>query len=257
MEPERVPIKLESPINYKILLLILALVLTFQFFVINSDEEDANVAITVVSVVNPLVASIACFFVAKKYASSAVFGKAYLALALGLLMFVFGEISFLYYELVLEIDPYPSVADIFFFSFYPLGLYHLIKNIRFFKPKVDLPTKMWIVALPILIVSIYSYLSFQQIGELNFDYYFGLVFIISSSIVLTIGIFGARVFRQGVLGKAWLLLVIGIMLTTFGDVWYYYLETFGQYQLAHPVELFWYSSYMVITYALYKHRDIL
>jgi len=42
------------------------------------------------------VASIACFFVAKKYTSSAVFGKAYLALALGLLMFVFGEISFLY-----------------------------------------------------------------------------------------------------------------------------------------------------------------
>lgn len=257
MQPDKVPNKLESKINYKIFLLILGLVLAFQFYITNSTEDDADSAITIVSIVNPLVASIAAFFVAKKYAGTTIFGKAYFALGLGLMMFVLGEFSYLYYDLVLDLDPYPSIADVFFFSFYPLAMYHLVKNIRFFKPKLDLPSKILIVIIPIVIVVIYSVLSYMEIGEMNFDYYYGLIFIMASAIVLSGGLLGARIFRQGVLGMAWLILVIGILLTTIGDVWYYYLETFGQYELTHPVNLFWWASYMVITYALYKHQDII
>ena len=51
------------------------------------------------------------------------------------------------------------------------------------------------------------------------------------------------------------LLVIGIMLNAIGDMWYYYLETFGQYTITHPVNLFWWSSYLVMIYAFYKHKD--
>lgn len=257
MQPDEVPNKLESKINYKIFLLILGLVIAFQFYITNSTEDDADSAITIVSIVNPLVASIAAFFVAKKYAGTTIFGKAYFALGLGLMMFVLGEFSYLYYDLVLDLDPYPSIADVFFFSFYPLAMYHLVKNIRFFKPKLDLPSKILIVIIPIVIVVIYSVLSYMEIGEMNFDYYYGLIFIMASATVLSGGLLGARIFRQGVLGMAWLVLVIGILLTTIGDVWYYYLETFGQYELTHPVNLFWWASYMVITYALYKHQDII
>ena len=256
MTPDVVPDKLESKINYKILLLILGLVLTFQFYITYSPEDDANSAISVVSIMNPLLASIAAFFVAKRYVGSQVFGKAYFALGLGLMMFVLGEGSYLYYELILEIDPYPSIADVFFFSFYPLAMYHLVKNIRFFKPNLDIMTKILIVVVPIIIVIAYSYLSFQEIGEMNFDYYYGLIFITASAVVLSGAMLGARVFHQGVIGAAWLVLVIGILLTTIGDVWYYYLETFGHYELNHPVNLFWWASYMVIIYALYKHQKI-
>lgn len=205
---------------------------------------------------NPLAASITAFYVSKKYHDSKVFGRAYLALGLGLSMFALGEISYGALDLM-GAETYPSIADVFFFLFYPLGLYHLVANIRFFKPKLGIATKIIIVIIPISIVSIYSYLSFNEIGEVNFDYYYGLIFIISSSIVLSAGILGARIFRQGMLGVAWLVLVVGIVLTTAGDVWYYYLETFDQYDLTHPVNLFWYASYMVITYALYKHQNII
>lgn len=255
--PAKIPEKLQSPINYRIFILILGLVVGFQVYISSISEDDADSIITAVSVVNPLVASAAAFFVARKYRGSLVFGKSYFALGLGLMMFVLGEFSYLYYELVLEEDPYPSIADVFFFAFYPLAFYHLFTNIRFFKPKLDIPTIALIVIIPIIIVGIYSYLSFNEIGEANFDYFYGLIFIIASATVLSAGILGARVFRQGVLGVAWLILVIGILLTTFGDVWYYYLETYGEYRLAHPVELFWYASYMVITYALYKHQNLI
>ena len=110
--------------------------------------------------------------------------------------------------------------------------------------------------IPIVIISIYVFSSFEEFGEANFDFYYGNIFIVGSSITLTFAIFGARVFRQGVLGKAWLLLVIGIFFTTTGDVWYYYLEVFEEYDLYHPVNVFWYASYWIIVYALIKHKEI-
>lgn len=205
---------------------------------------------------NPLAASITAFFVARKYHGAKVFGRAYFALGLGLTMFTLGEISYGALDL-LGAETYPSIADVFFFLFYPLGLYHLVTNIKFFKPKLGIPIKAIIVIIPATIVLAYSYLSFNEIGEANFDYYYGLIFIIASATVLSAGILGAIVFRQGILGVAWLVLVLGIVLTTAGDVWYYYLETFDQYDLTHPVNLFWYASYMVIAYALYKHQNLI
>ena len=154
-------------------------------------------------------------------------------------------------------DPYPSIADIFYLAFYPLAFYHLQKNIRFFKPKIDIVTKILIVLIPISIVSVYSFLSLEEIGEANFDFYYGFSYIISSAVVLSAAILGAKIFRQGVLGTAWLLLVLGIAATTIGDVWYFYLEINESYYLTHPVDLFWYTSYMVITYALFKHKKII
>lgn len=257
MEPEKVPTKLTTSINYKFLLLVLGLVVSLQIYLSFATEEDADLVTTVVSVANPLAASVAAFYVGKKYLNSEVFGKAYISLAFGFLCIGLGELSYLFYDFVLHADPYPSIADVFFFGFYPFTMYHIVKNVKFFKAKTDLPTKFLVVIIPITIVVVYSYLSFMEIGELNFDYYYGLIFISGSSIVLSAAILGARVFRQGLIGVAWLVLVIGIVLTTTGDVWYYYLETYDQYTVNHPVNLFWWAGYMVISYALYKHQNIL
>lgn len=253
--PEKVPAKLVNSINYKILLVILGLVLGFQLYVMSVPEEDSDLAITAVSIINPGIAAVASFWVAKKYRESEVFGKSYLSLGLAMTMLVAGEFTYLYYQFVLKTEPYPSVADIFFFALYPFLFYHLAKNIKFFKPKLGIATKTLIAVIPISIVGIYSFLAYAEAGEANFDYYYGFIFVTGSSIVLSAGILGARIFRQGVLGVAWLLLAIGIVLTTVGDVWYYYLEVYDQYDIKHPVNLFWWASYMVIAYALYRHQD--
>lgn len=255
-QPANVPERLTSPINHKILLLILGVVIAFQAYISSIPEEQADAPITIVSIAFPILASAAAFYVANRYRGSNVFGKAYFALGLGLAMNALGETVWLIYYF-LEMDPYPSIADIFYLAFYPLAFYHLQKNIRFFKPKIDFGTKALIAIIPAAIVSVYSILSLQEIGEANFDFYYGFSYIISAAVVLSAAILGARIFRQGVLGTAWLLLVLGIAATTTGDVWYFYLETYGQYHLAHPVDLFWYAGWMVITYALFKHKKII
>ncbi len=100
-------------------------------------------------------------------------------------------------------------------------------------------------------------MSFLELDEPNFDYFYGIIFIAGASTTLGFAILGAKIFRQGAIGVAWLLLVIGILINAIGDVWYYHLEIFGEYFDAHPVTVIWYVSNLLMIYALYKHQKVL
>jgi hypothetical protein len=263
MSPDIVPEHLKNPINYKILVLIFVSALSFQSILYispDSENEYYEFMISIISFINPLAASIASFFVWTRYGGSRIFGRAYFSLGMAYLMVFTAELTYLVYDLVLNLDPYPSIADIFFFALYPFTMIHLILNIKFFKSKIIQTEKKWLLIIPITIITVYV-ISFQfstpeEVIDFNsFDFYYGLIFTTGSAITLAFAILGAKIFRAGALGTVWLLLVIGILANTIGDVWYYHLEIFGDYDLMHPVNIFWYSSYWLIVYALYKHKD--
>ena len=97
----------------------------------------------------------------------------------------------------------------------------------------------------------------SALEEANFDFYYGIIFIIGASLILSFAVVGATIFKQGLLGIAWLLLVVGILLNAIADVWYYVLEIFGEYFNAHPVTVVWYVSNLMMIYALYKHQKVI
>lgn len=256
-EPEKVPLKLVNPIDYRLLFVIFGLAVIFQIFIlVTQGVKEADTTIAAVSFAFPLSGCIAAFVVAKRYRKSEVFGKAYFALGLGMLMNFLGEVSYYILESTDQVT-YPSISDVFYLAYYPFAFYHLAKNIRFFNPKVKFGIKALVVIIPVALISAYSVFSYEKIGEINSDFFYGLSYVVGSSILLSASVFGALIFRQGVLGTAWLALVIGISLLTIGDNWYAYLETFFEYDTLHPVNLLWYTGYMVIAYALVKHREII
>jgi len=255
MEPDIVPDRLEDKINYKIVLLIIFVTVSFQgsLFILQSDD-DRDQIVSTVSIMNPMFVSASCFIVAREYGSSKTFGKSFLSLGCGFLCIVIAESIYYIYDVVLQVDPYPSIADVFFFALYPFILGHLITNIRFFKPKMNVKEFFWIPIIPIIIVSTYITLSLNQLQEVNFDFYYGTIFVSLPAITLPFALIGVKTFNKGIIGTSWLILVFAIIALTIGDVWYYYLEIFGEYDLLHPVNVFWYSGYWIIVYALYKHR---
>lgn len=256
-EPAKVPVKLVNPIDYRLLFVIFGLAVAFQVFVMATQGvKEADLAIAGVSFAFPLSGAVAAFFVAKRYRNSEVFGKAYFALGLGMSMNFLGEVSYYILEAMDQVT-YPSISDVFYLAYYPFAFYHLAKNIQFFKPTVKVGIKALIVVIPLVLITTYYVLSYEKIGDINNDYFYGLSYVLGSSILLSAAIFGAIIFRQGVLGTAWLVLVIGISLLTIGDNWYSYLETFSEYDSTHPVNLLWYAGYLVIAYALYKHQDVI
>lgn len=252
--PDIVPDKLRTNINLKVITGIIFAVIVFHVYVnYISSPDDTDVIISIFSFMNPLAVSVASFVVAAKYIDAGLYRKAYFALGFAFLMIFLGEMTYLVYDLFLDIDPYPSIADVFFFLQYPLALTYLILNIQFFSSFSN-KYKIWVIALPAVILLSYGNTSLNEIGEANFDFYYGVIFVASASVLLAFAVLGATIFRDGMLGKAWAILVIGVLSWVIGDIWYYYLELLGEFELIHPVNLFWYAGYWIIIYALYKHK---
>lgn len=250
------PEVLKSKINFRVFALIIGASIAFQTFVyFAAESSDLNMEenLAFVSMSLPLIVSVVSFFIAFKYGLSQIFGKSYLFLALAFFSFFLAEVTYYAYDEIFGIEPYPSIADVFFFGLYAFAIVHILINFRFFKTKTHITHKLLFIAIPIVIFSAYSYISLEEIGEADFDFFYGIIFVGGAAITLSLAALGVLVFRGGLLGIVWSILLIGLLGFAIGDVWYYYLELFGEYDLYHPVNLFWYAGNWIIIYALYKH----
>ena len=217
------------------------------------DNEEMTIG-TFTYGVSCLAAGVAAVLIARRYWGSEVFGRTYLALAIAFFLQAAGDFTYIYYDWYTEEAPYPSVADIFFLLFYPFAAFHLVKNIKYFKKDLKWSQKIGVPILAILIVAAFAYMSIDMIEEEPFDFYFGLVFVSASAVILALAILGAVVFQDSILGTAWLLLAGGIFIFTVADVWYYYLEVVDGYTGDHFVNTLWVLGNTAIIYALYKHK---
>lgn len=248
---------IDTRLNYVALVIIGVISAGFQISLhLGIDDPEKFDIADVIYTSGSLACAIAAFLVSKRYSKTEIFGKAYFFLGLGFSLWFVGDLTYFYYSYVLEIDPYPSLADVFYFALYIPMIVHLIINTRYFKRKLNTSQKVMLIFLPVLIVGVFSYMNFLQIGDANFDYYYGLIFVAASSVTVSFAVIGASVFRHSILGVVWLLLAIGIAMVTLSDVWYYYTETFGVWDITHPTTTLYVTSYMVIVYALYRHQRI-
>jgi len=247
--------KSKDRLNYKVLLIILASGVTFQIFnsIIPEREHELDLINNIISA-STAITSISAFYIAKRYHGSDVFGKAYLALGAAYLVWFIGDMIWNYEEIILKVHAYPSPSDIFYFAFYPFASFYLIRNIFHWKQKFSLPTKILAIALPPLIIAIYTYLTYHQGGITNFDYYYGLIFVVGAAITFPLAILGVQVYKQSRLAVVWALIAVGILLNVIADDWQYYLEIFQQFHRVEVISALWFTSNMIIIYALYKHR---
>lgn len=255
-----VPSQLRSSINYKVIALIVGifvgmLIYNYKF----QDYVNNNFTITdMVIILAPIAAGIAGIFVARRYWGSKVFGKTYLALAVALLLYGGGNITYEYLSdiAVPNSQPYPSMADGFWILMYPLFYYHLVRNIRHFK-KVGRKPLGWIFGLSAAIVIAYLMIALSQNPPIDFGFLVGLYYNIADSGLVSLSILGVLVFRDSVLGKVWLLLMVGFLIYDFAEYWYYYLTDYNLYADSHPVNMVWVLAFMIMAYALYKHKKII
>ena len=267
------PLKTESKINWYVISIIFILIVAYD--IANSIEPSIDAELDffeITRMLGFLAVSLFSFVVAKRYWGSSVFGKAYLALAIGYTFYFFGDLLWYVYEIGYQIEnPYPYFPDIGYFGFYPFAIYHLKTNIHYFKRKLDTNQKKILFLIPFgtaLIYTIGSLIPFDVSSGLaslkilpvpvyDQTYYIefltGLAFVIATTLTFSYAIIGAQVFQTGQLSTAWRLILIGIGLNTVADVHYYFTELFGGYDRTNPVHGIWMASTIILCYALYKH----
>lgn len=91
--------------------------------------------------------------------------------ALGTVAYLLSELMYYLLEEYFGIDPYPSIADVFAFFWYPLILTHIIIHIRYFVKNISKKQKIFLIVFPLCIILIYAYISFTEFEQANLTFF--------------------------------------------------------------------------------------
>ncbi|QLH02671.1 hypothetical protein C5F47_03395 [Nitrosopumilus cobalaminigenes] len=274
--------KPSGKINYLFLISLFVGIIIYGYY--NSIEPDIDAEIDLFEwllLAVHVVATTMAFIIAKQFwhTGQKVLQNAYLALAIGMLGNLLGWAGWFSLETMGVENPYPAPNDLGFLVWHAGALIHLRLTTHRFQPKLTIKQLFVLFVIPtfFLVFYIMSYSGeaifvdeehgfqfkpdkiyiefYDECNELCF--YTSITFVFLNPLMLSYALVGFSVFRKGILGPAWMLLIIGIGLTIFADIPYYFMELYGGFDRTHWYTMFYFVSPLIITYALYKHRDLI
>lgn len=213
----------------------------------------------------PFLAVIGGAVASQAYGISNTHGKSLLFITAGIASWFIGEVLFAGYLLVMHIDPYPSVADIFYILAYPLVLIGIIREIGSYKTDISPFTSLIISFLSMAISFFVFYIMIipsLDNGEpwlynvISISYGIGdLLLIISISYIMVMIIN----FKGGRLYHAWLYVLIATLFMLLGDIFFalYSHEYEEGIRLYKQIDLLWIGSYTFYALGLFEMRFII
>ena len=238
--------------SYKILFLIFAVAIALQFgFKAQSEFFESLYVPHVLLIASPLAASVFSFVISKMYSGSKVFGRSYFALGIGFFCIFIAESIYVYFGDLHGLEV-PVIADVLLFIGYPAMLTHLIINIRYFAEKIQTYQKIVVLSISSVIPLIFLVFALSNNFQLD-DVYYDLIFVSSTTVTGAFTVVGFTLFRQSALFGAWILLLIGFIVGTAGDLSHRFLGIIETNWIESGLVL-WMTSNFIIIYALYKHQ---
>jgi len=155
-------------------------------------------------------------------------GKAFLLITIGLFFWFIGELAWLYYQLVLNIDyPFPSIADLFYILAYPLFLAGIIIKMKKSEINSTQKNKNLVLSLAMIVFVASFYLIAKATFEAGLDFwetFFNFAYNIGDSILLTLSFFIAFLvmqYKEGKLFRPWLIFIVALLAMFLGDALFF------------------------------------
>jgi len=167
------------------------------------------------------------------------------------------EQLWLVYELVYDIDPFPSMADFFYVTGYP---FLFLFSLYYLKPLKDAISRKTIAyaslaAMTLLIPSLYmTYDTDSQIGP--FEVALALSYPIADTIVLIPSLIGVILFFKGQVNFLWSLVCIAIALNVVADTGFLITSMNDSYYAGHPIDMLYLWAYILFSFGVYSHIQI-
>ena len=156
------------------------------------------------------------------------------------------------YEHVLDIDPYPSIADVFYLAAPIFMLYALILFLKSFKHQISKKIMIFasiisiIVLIPTVIVTYTS-----GVEDEPFEIFVALLYPIIGAITLVPTIIAIS---HTILNKKsffWIGILMGLIVLFIADTTFLFLVINDTYFDGHPVDILFISSYTIWTFMIY------
>ena len=248
---------LEKITTYKFLLSSL-LSTGFVILVANFLAENTRSLITDLSFI-PVTGAmlVLSIIIALRFRSSGKHGKAWIIFALFAFTWFTAEQVWSVYEQIYEIDPFPSPADYFYLSGYPLlftfSIFYLLPMRKAISKKLLISSVL--ISVTLLVPTFI--LTFQtSSSEDPFEMTLAASYPVLDAIVLCPALVGVSLFFKGEVNFLWSLICIAMVLNVIADIDFLILSMDDSYYTGHPVDLLYLWAYILFAFGVYSHIRI-
>lgn len=164
------------------------------------------------------------------------------------------EMLWIYQELIIKEDPFPSAADIFYIVGYPFLLMFFISYLQ---PVRTAITRKILgisssISIGVLIPSLYLVLgSGIHTDALNVT--LGTVYPIFDTMVIIPAIIGMVLFFKGKVNFMWTLMCLGVICLFVADTAFLFGQNEDSYYTGNPMEILFYWTYVLFAFGIHNH----
>ncbi|MGY5146460.1 MAG: sensor histidine kinase [Candidatus Nitrosopumilus sp. bin_7KS] len=179
--------------------------------------------------------------------------KSLVFLALSFVSWFAAEQTWNFYEQVLETDPFPSIADVFYISapfFMFIALLIFLKPLKKQISKRNVFFASLISAITLIPTAIITYNS-NSSNEL-IDTIIGFIYPVSDALVLIPVIITILFLIQKRRNLFWIMILAGVSIFVIADTLFLFLTLADEYTTHHLVDVLWITSYMIWFFSLLR-----
>ncbi len=219
----------------------------------------------IVTVLAGLVAFLALswFLISSRGLESTKRPKKWLYLTIGIFFWFLGESTWMIYEVVLGLDPYPSIADAFWLIGYIPLIIGLILAIRETKVSLWSSKTPLLAAVAAAITGIFVVYLLRPIlvepemvlAEKAIGFAYPLLDLVLIVLTATILVF----YQKGLLGKPWMFVLSGFVLFAVGDALFTYfdwIEVYSELPYYDLIDLVFLAGYWAIALGAFYKKAI-
>lgn len=178
--------------------------------------------------------------------------KSFIFLSLSFISWFAAEQTWNFYEQVLDVDPFPSIADVFYIC---APIFMFISLLIFLKPyKKQISKKTVFVAILVSAVLLIPtiIITYESNDGQLLESVITIFYPVSDSLVLVPVIITILFVIKKKTNPFWMMILIGLLMFIAADTVFLFLESTGEYPLHHPVEVLWLLSYLIWFYSLWR-----
>ncbi len=193
---------------------------------------------------------------AVKNGISGNFGKAWACFAVFAVLWFVADTLWTVYEMIYQIDPFPSEADFFWLAGYPVYFLFTIFYLRPFKNSISYRIVAVGISASAVLLAFFTYVVSAELSSLTFEDALAISYPVADAIILAPTVVGLSLFLRGQVSFLWSLLLFGMLCTVAGDIGFQVLSAADQYYTGHPVDIPYLWAYAFFAFGIYYHLRI-
>jgi signal transduction histidine kinase len=240
-----------------LMLILVGLTLIYQLRLVFDDSQFMWISVTAYSVIPGILVVLSIILTVKLHRQKHFQSKALLFFTLGISFRFIAEQIWQVYDHVYDVNPFPSIADIFYVGMYPFFIAFLFISLAPVRKSIS--KKIWLFSIvlsaifliPAILVSIDN-----LEGESSFSTAIALAYPIMSAIQLTPAIVGIMFLAKKGANFSWVLLLFGFLFIGVSDTFFLFTEIDGSYYDGHPVDLMFLYAFVLLIFSLKSRLDL-